>query len=116
MLHRDVVMVVGDAEIVDAYDVLMLQPGDDLILLQETVETDVALGDVRHLTEHFEHHERASALALGEIDPAHAAAADLADASMTTDHHGAEAIALFEIRMRAQQGKHLLVLARGGHY
>src|ERR1700733_14545204 len=102
MLHSDVGMIVGDAEIVNAYDVLMLQAGDDFILLQEAVETDVALGDVRHLIEHLEHHERACALALGEIDLAHAAAADLANASMTTDHHGAEAIALLEIRMCPQ--------------
>ncbi len=114
MFHGDVGMIVGDAEIINAHDILMLQAGDDFILLQETVEADDALGDVRHLIEHLEHHDGAGALAFREIDRAHAAAAYLPNAAMAADHHGSEAIALFEIRLRAQHGKRLFVFARGG--
>ncbi len=115
MFHGDVGMIVGNAEIVNSHDILVLETRDDFIFLQEAVEADDALGDVRHLIEHLEHHDRARTLALGEIDRAHAAAADLPNAAMAADHHGSEAIALFEIRMRAQHGERLSVLARGGH-
>src|ERR1700737_3145127 len=114
MFHGDVGMIVGNSEIVNSHDILMLEARDDFIFLQEAVEADDALGDVRYLIEHLEHHDRAGTLALGEIDRTHAAAADLPDAAMTADHHGSEAITLFEIRMRAQHGERLLVLARGG--
>src|ERR1700681_4475681 len=98
MLHGDAGMIVGDAEIVNSDDILMLQSGDDLIFLQESVEADDALRNIRHLIEHLEHHDRAGALAFGEEDRAHAAAAHLPNAAMAADHHESEAIALFEIR------------------
>ena len=87
VLHRDVGMIVRDTQIVDAHDVLVLQAGDDFVFLQESIEADEALGHVRHLAEDLEHHESPGAFALGKIDLAHAAAADLANAAMAADDH-----------------------------
>src|SRR5208282_629160 len=91
-LHGDVRVVVRDPQIVDADDVPVFQARDDLVFLQETIEADDALGNVGYLAEYFEHHECAGALALRQVDLAHAAAADLFDASMSADDHGAESI------------------------
>jgi hypothetical protein len=114
MLHGDVGVIVGDAEIVNSHDILVLQAGNDFIFLQEAIEAHDALGNVGHLIEHLEHDQRAGALALGEINGAHAAAADLPDAAMAADHHGPEAVALFEIGVRPLHRERLPVLARSG--
>ena len=92
MLHGDIGVIVGDAEIVDAHDVRMIEAGDDLVFLNEAVEAHEPLGDVRHLAEHLEHHHRAGALALGQIDLAHAAGADLADAAVAANGERAELV------------------------
>src|ERR1700691_1505301 len=91
----------------------MLQRGDDFVFLQEAVEADDALGYVWHLAEYLEHDQAAGAFALRQVDRAHAAAADLSDAAMPTDHHRPEPIALLEIRLRAQNGPIIARFARG---
>src|SRR5271170_2514247 len=93
VLHGDVGVIVSDAQIVDLHDVFMLQARDDFVFLQESIEADEALGNVRHLTEDLEHHQSPGAFALGQIDLAHAAAADLPNAPVPADHHRTEAIA-----------------------
>ena len=113
MLHGDVRMIVRDAQIVDLHDVLVFQAGDDLIFLQESIEADEALGDIRHLAEHLEDHESPRPLALGKIDLAHAAAADLTNAAVAPDDHRTESIAAPKIGIGAQQGEGLAMLARG---
>ena len=113
MLHRDVGVIVRDAEIVDAHDVRMIEAGDDLVFLQEAVEPDDALRHVGYLAEHLKHHQRPGALALRQIDLAHPAGADLPDAAVAADGHGAELVELIEIRLRAQRAVSArLVLAR----
>ncbi len=101
MLHGDVGMIVGDAEIVDAHDVRMIETGDDLVFLNEAVEAHEPLGDVRHLAEHLEDHHGSRALALRQIDLAHAAGPDLADAAMAANRERAELVHLVEVRARA---------------
>ena len=90
MLHGDIGVIVGDAEIVDAHDVRMIEPCDDLVFLQEAVEADDALRHVGDLAETLSTTSVAGPLALGEIDLAHAAAADQADAAVPADGHRAE--------------------------
>ncbi len=113
MLHRDISMIVGNAKIINAHDVLVIQARDDFIFLQESIEADETLRHVGNLAEHFQHHQRSRAFALGKIDLAHAAAADLPDASMAADDHGAEAITILVVRIGAQQRESLAVLVRG---
>ena len=38
ILHRDVGVIVGDAEVEDAHDIRVLDARDDLVLLEKTIE------------------------------------------------------------------------------
>src|ERR1700676_422643 len=99
MLHRDIGVVIGDPQIVNAHDVLMLETRNDLVFLEEPVEPDESFGHVGDLAENLEDDQRPGAFALREVDLAHAAAAYLLDAAVTSDDDRAEPVALREIRM-----------------
>src|ERR1019366_386020 len=111
MLHGDICMIIGDAQIVNAHDVAMLQACDDFIFLQESIETDDTFGHVGDLTEYLEHDQSARALAFSEVDLAHTTAANLPDVPMATDHDGAEAVPLPVIRLTPPYGLHLFTFA-----
>ena len=52
--------------------------------------------------------------ALGKINLAHAAAANLSNATMTANYHRSKSITIFETRTGAQHGERLAVFAGGG--
>ena len=51
MLHRDIGVIVRDAEIVNAHDVRVIQARDDFVFLQEAIEADDALRYIGNLAE-----------------------------------------------------------------
>src|ERR1700721_874880 len=53
MLHGDISMIVGNAKIIDAHDVLVIQARNDFIFLQESVEADETLDHAGNVLKTF---------------------------------------------------------------
>ena len=86
ILHGDVGVVVGHAQVVDAHDVRVGDPGDDLVFLEEAIEGVVLLvGPVRHLPENLEDDQPADLLAFRQIDRRQRRTGQGADAARTLD-------------------------------
>ncbi len=101
VLHRDEGMVVGDAEVVHARDVRVLDRRRDLVFAQEAVEVAHARALVRRLVQHLERDLGAGALALGEVHARHRALGELADVAEAADGGVAEARGARRTRRRA---------------
>ena len=78
VLHRDVGVIVGDAEVENAHDVGVAHARDDLVFLQEPVEQAPA-ADVGNVAQHLERDPLATVFGLGEIDGRQVARIELRD-------------------------------------
>ena len=68
VFHGDVCVIVRHTQVVDLHDVGMIDLGDHLVFLQETIERrDTLVIHVRNLAQHLQHHLRACRFTLGEI-------------------------------------------------
>ncbi len=111
ILHREVDVVVGHAEVEDARDVGVVEACREVVLAQEAVEGRAALRHVGHLAEHLEDARFTRALELGEKDAGGAPDCDPADAAVAADPHGAEAIGRRRLERGARgAGEHVVPL------
>ena len=76
ILHRDVGMVVGEALVVDAHHVRMLDARQQRVFLDEARQ--VLARPLAAGVQHLQHHGQAVLLAHGQVYLRHAARADLA--------------------------------------
>ena len=83
-------MVVGNAEVVDARDVGMIEVRDEFVFAQEAIEGRAAFDDVRHLPENLEYPLLAGANVLRKEHARGAADGQAPHAALATNPHGAE--------------------------
>src|SRR5580700_1126913 len=92
----------------------MSDAAHDLILLQEAPERLIKLVFLLLIARHFQHHERACLLALGQIKIRDAAAGKLADATIASYECAAETLRILRIGRSAPIGPGDGLFLRGG--
>ena len=85
VFHRDISMIVGDAEIEDAHHVRMTHLRDQFVFLQEAGELRVLVARGRRVAQHLEHDHLAGPLALRQIHHRGAADRQLAHEAMADE-------------------------------
>jgi hypothetical protein len=85
-------VVVGDADVVDAANVRVVEVRDEVVLAQEALEGRAALDHVRDLAEDLEHPLAPRGDALGEEHARRTADRDAPQATVAADPHGTEAV------------------------
>ena len=85
VFHRDVGVIVGNAEIEDAHHVRMADLRDQLVFLQEARELHVLVARLRRIAQYLEHDHLTGALALGQIHHRSAADRELAHEAMARE-------------------------------
>ncbi len=78
ILHRDVRVIVGYAEVENAHDVGMVDARDDLVLLQEPIEQPPS-ADVGNVPQHLQRDSLAPLLRLRQVDRRQIAGVELRD-------------------------------------
>ena len=117
IFHREVRVIVGDAEIEDPHDVAMVDASDDLVLLQKSVEQPAAAG-VGHVAQDLQREPLGSILRLREIYRRQVARVQLRDDAAfvrTVQHsvvcqHHAGRIQAIDLQLGADGGNQPLVL------
>ena len=113
MFHRQVQVIVGDAEIVDLHDVRMLHVAQDFELLQEALHRLVDAGFLADRRRHLEHHHAADVGALGEEQVGHRSLGDQIDAAIGLEARAGEILRHLRARRHAPAALRLGLLVGG---
>ncbi len=104
ILHREIRVVIGNAQLIAAHDAGVVQPVRDLVLLQEALEGLVNARGIALRRRDLHHHQVARLLALGEEQLRNRTSSEPPHAAVTGNPHCAEAPRQLRLRRDAPVG------------